>query len=273
MELPVAPQTYAPTAEALVRALHRVDVMLARTAAQEGELPGALAFTNPRRPAVAMVNCALEVDVPKGSSAGEAVGAVEAHFAQAGVPCHSLQVGAASWPPELVQALEQRGYRRGPQVSVYVLDRFVAPKQPCAALQVIPGRAAYVELREFYTRAGQAQGLPVDAVLAQDLADTRIDHLDEPRLEVLLGRIEGRPAGAISLVNLGDVGVIDDIATLPPYRGRGVAATLLDRAIELARRSVLKHVILECQPDNPATRLYEAMGFKAVASHCKYVRG
>jgi ribosomal protein S18 acetylase RimI-like enzyme len=55
--------------------------------------------------------------------------------------------------------------------------------------------------------------------------------------------------------------VLNDLYVMPEARRRGVGARLLERAKELARDSGAAGVVLETAVDNPAQKLYEALGW------------
>jgi ribosomal protein S18 acetylase RimI-like enzyme len=54
------------------------------------------------------------------------------------------------------------------------------------------------------------------------------------------------------------------IAVAAGFRGRGVASELLRRLLDRARADGLRGVSLSVEPDNPARRLYERLGFSKV---------
>jgi ribosomal protein S18 acetylase RimI-like enzyme len=56
------------------------------------------------------------------------------------------------------------------------------------------------------------------------------------------------------------------IGVVPVRRGRGVGTALLRRLIELARDAQLPGLSLSVESDNPATQLYERLGFRTVAT-------
>ena len=61
------------------------------------------------------------------------------------------------------------------------------------------------------------------------------------------------------------VGYLDNVATFPEARGRGLASAIVAAAIELARESGADHVSLFADPDNDAVvRMYERLGFREV---------
>ena len=271
MELPIAKQSYLPSTDTLVRAIKRAAVILARTAAEETQLDGATVFVNARRPGVRMINLATDLNIPGGATADGVLAQVFDHFREASVPCHALRCAETQWPKPLADAAEQAGYQRAAS-TVFLLDKFKRPGSFRDDLQVIPGRAAYAELRRLHRRDAVARW-NADDRLADDLADTHIDFYDESRLDSFLGRLAGQPAGVVNVLTLGNIGVITDVHTDHEHRRQGVARTLLTHAIEHCQRAAFEQVVLEAPEDCGIERaLYESLGFKAVATFSAYER-
>jgi ribosomal protein S18 acetylase RimI-like enzyme len=271
MELPVAPQSYRPMPEALVRALQQSEAVLARMAADEMELDGATVFTNPRRPGIYMNNFATEVRVPPGATPEAIVDQILAHYVAAGTLCYFLQSATLQWPADLAQGLETCGYRRGGECAAYLLQQYTPPQQENAELQIIPARAAVQEALTLH-RLGAVHEWDCDAKTADDLAAAHLDQFDEPRLEPFLGRLNGRPAGLVYVLGMGQIGIITDVFTAPEFRGRGVAGRLLDHAIQHCARAQYAQVILEARRDNDAAcRLYESLGFRYLTGYREYL--
>lgn len=270
MELPVAPQTYQPSADALVRAIKRVEILLARTGADQIDLEVATCFVNSNRPGVGMANFAAEVRMGQ-SGPDEVLNRIEAHFASAGTMCHQLLGNDTDWPGDLARHAEARGYRRSVG-RVYLLRQYALPGSIRSDLQIIPARAAYRQLRPFFELASTEQHA-LDEAAAGDYAEAFIDHLDEPRQEMFLGRLDGEPVGVVSLVTLGQIGVIENVYTVPEARSQGVATTLLAHSLDHCQRALFEQVILKVNDDNhDAIRLYESIGFKPAASFVGYHR-
>jgi hypothetical protein len=111
-----------------------------------------------------------------------------------------------------------------------------------------------------------------DAGLAEDLARTMLDRLDEPRLELFLGRLGGRPVALAGVVNLGDVGVLVPACTESDPPADDVAPTILAHTLEHCARAGFRQVVLERHEDCPTIPFYAAMGFAESARHVRYVR-
>jgi ribosomal protein S18 acetylase RimI-like enzyme len=61
--------------------------------------------------------------------------------------------------------------------------------------------------------------------------------------------------------------IVSNVAVAEPYRGQGIARTLMDAAIELIREWKGRQVALQVRHDNaPAVHLYQTMGFQAIFS-------
>jgi len=76
---------------------------------------------------------------------------------------------------------------------------------------------------------------------------------------------DGTIVALAALVQLEGVGYLDNVATFPEARGRGMASAIVARAIELARSSGAEHVSLFADPDAlPVVRMYERLGFRGV---------
>ena len=264
MELPIAPQSYQTSPDALIRAVKQVDVILARMVADETELEVARAMTNPDRPTVHLANFAADVRMGQHHNPNDVLDQIAEHFENVGTPCHDLVCNDAEWSDPLAGEAASRGYRPDKRW-IYRLNHYVPPARLRTDLQIISGRAAYQQLRHFYHRAAmdhhQSQGAAAD-----DLAATRIDHLDEPRTEVFFGRIDGRPVGVVGLVTSGQIGVINDVFTEIDSRRQGIAATLLDHALDHCQRALFDQVILEVADGSEAIQFIDRFGFEPAIS-------
>jgi mycothiol synthase len=79
-----------------------------------------------------------------------------------------------------------------------------------------------------------------------------------------LATVDGEPAAALIGRRMGDLGWIEEVGTLPAYRGRGLARALLLVAFEEFRRLGFAEVGLGVDATNPtgAVRLYSSIGMR-----------
>jgi ribosomal protein S18 acetylase RimI-like enzyme len=92
-----------------------------------------------------------------------------------------------------------------------------------------------------------------------------------PRAQFQVIHHEGSPIGRLYLDEGPDEIRIMDIALLPAWRGAGIGSALLGEILARAagsRRVVTLHV----EHNNPARRLYDRVGFRAVADEGVYLR-
>lgn len=79
---------------------------------------------------------------------------------------------------------------------------------------------------------------------------------------VLVATIDAIIVGAVVINETGMGGYIPEnilvyIATDPQHRGKGIGRQLMEEAINACKGDIALHV----EPDNPAKRLYESLGF------------
>ncbi len=262
MRLPVIPTGDRKSPEVLVRIALRADAEIARTFTTSTDLDLGRASINPDRPNVWDANCILECHRPPGTDVEALLDEAEAHFAANGVRCHRWIPSDPPLDSELRRALAARG--AVPEETILLsLQRAVEPSRARPDLQVLPARAILPQFRELARRCAEADTSPEAAV---HLAACTVDSLDDPRMDVLVGRIDGEAVAMASVFAMGEVGIIRDVTTDPRFRRQGVMRTLMGHVFELASRSQFRQVALEVMPDNlPALAMYEQLGFAEVA--------
>lgn len=261
MELPIAKESYEPTTEVLVRAAKRARVTLANAIAQQTELDGATALTSPDRPGIRCANFAADMTALHDD--------LFTHFQERGASCHVLQCATQQWPDDLADRARQAGYFAKSK-SVLLLRHYQSPPKRNEQLQILPARSIYPQLRSFYEDfARQGHGLTGECV--DHLASAMIDLLDEPQLELFVGRLDKTIAGAAGVVSLGNIGVINAAYTHMDYRGQGVAASLMAATIEHCSRAQFEQVIIDRSVGCESIPFYESLGFQCVAGYDQYM--
>lgn len=272
MELPISPQQYRPTPDALIRAAKRAALVLGRAIAQETTVEAGTLLSSGERPTVAAANYAGEVTVPDALSARDAIDQILAHYQDRGLTCHAMDAADTYWPHEIPPILSGLGYYPSNRM-VCLLDAYVPPAadRRCSELQIIPARASYAELRGFFAEMAATQDR-ADADQARAVAQARVDQLDEPRVEVFLGRLDGRAVGVAGVVTLGNLGVLYDLFTLPAARQRGVGAAMIAHTLDHCRRAQFEQVIASFPQNCPHLPFYTAMGFKVIGTFIRFRR-
>ena len=78
---------------------------------------------------------------------------------------------------------------------------------------------------------------------------------------------DGRVQSLGALLVLGDVGYVDNIATFPPFRGRGLASAVTAAIARAARGAGANHVFLLADPEaSTIVSMYERLGFGSAGS-------
>jgi GNAT superfamily N-acetyltransferase len=80
--------------------------------------------------------------------------------------------------------------------------------------------------------------------------------LYDPRITYFMALVDTQPAAVVALGQTKTLGMIDDVATLPAYRGQGLARYLLQTAQHHAATDLMLEVV-----EANAQRIYERAGF------------
>lgn len=136
----------------------------------------------------------------------------------------------------------------------------------------LPGWASWHKLAEML----HYQMAPYNDELADVYRGLDYALSDEPGKGgfVILARVDGKLAGAVVMLHTGMSGFVPEnlllfVVVNPALRGRGVGGQIIERALSECRGDVKLHV----EPDNPARRLYERLGFDSKYVEMRYRKG
>jgi diamine N-acetyltransferase len=115
----------------------------------------------------------------------------------------------------------------------------------------------------------------LESFLATKTADQFGDELADDRFQFILAEDEGELAGYVKLgppelpvETPPETIELCQLYVLKAWHGSGVAAALMDRALEVVRRKRARHVQLSVYVDNHrARRFYERYGFRPVGRY------
>jgi ribosomal protein S18 acetylase RimI-like enzyme len=85
-------------------------------------------------------------------------------------------------------------------------------------------------------------------------------------------RADGRIAAYTDLYLDGRTAQVEDVATLPEYRGRGYASSVVWRAVSEAKRAGCDFVFLVSDAEDWPQQLYRRLGFDDVGRYVKFFR-
>lgn len=97
--------------------------------------------------------------------------------------------------------------------------------------------------------------------------------LASPTAWLLIGELDGRPAGFALTRVAADEAELLLIAVHPEARGHGLGSRLIQAVAEGARKRGAERLFLEVRENNPAISLYLAQGFRKVGIRPGYYRG
>jgi ribosomal protein S18 acetylase RimI-like enzyme len=100
-----------------------------------------------------------------------------------------------------------------------------------------------------------------DDVLDQMLARAR-DVFVPAGQWFLRGSVNGQVAGVVSVLPLEGVAYIDNVVTLPTFRGKGIATAAVTRAVSKSIEEGAEVVFLLAEAKGAPQRLYERLGFR-----------
>jgi ribosomal protein S18 acetylase RimI-like enzyme len=87
--------------------------------------------------------------------------------------------------------------------------------------------------------------------------------------DFLLIESDGSPIGRIYVYRSSDEIRLMDIALVPAWRNRGIGTALLHELMDEARANG-SEITLHVEPDNPAQRLYQRLGFSLIEQRGTY---
>jgi putative acetyltransferase len=96
----------------------------------------------------------------------------------------------------------------------------------------------------------------------------RLVELDSEAYVAYLG---GEPAGCATIADVGGLGVVEEVATVPAMRGRGVAATMMLHLLGRARSRDLDPVVLETPLHDTTVGMYEKLGFDRAGTLAEFL--
>jgi ribosomal protein S18 acetylase RimI-like enzyme len=209
------------------------------------------------------VNSAYAAHVPLGCEMAFARGARD-FYIQRG---RSAQLQVAPWvvSPSLQGALVDVGWIRATDISVMSTDVLLDPTSAPPDISI--RLATSEDMVTWTTILARCFDLPEQAAFLNAL---RIGFL-QGSVVSYLAEWQGEPAGCAQLFLEAEMGGIYAVGTLPAFRHRGIARTLLARILDDAM-SRCGQVCLQTVANSIAEHIYHGLGFRRLFVHeCYYL--
>jgi ribosomal protein S18 acetylase RimI-like enzyme len=223
-------------------------------------------FVDTRMPLVHDLNF-LRADEPDGASAEEL--AEEAERVQGRTPSvrhRRVNVPSESELARLEPAFAGLGWQR---------ERFVlmVHRQP-------PERVGEAEIHEvdeptirpLWAEAIRTEPHGKDETLVHQILQHRRLALEALPTRLFAAAVEGKLVAHAELYSEGGTGQVENVVTLPDYRGRGLARALVLRAVETSREAGNDLTFLVADADDWPQRLYERLGFVRVGRYGRFLK-
>ncbi len=166
-------------------------------------------------------------------------------------------------PSDLGDWLEDRGFTFAWKNAAMVCDQPAAPLAPGPARIEEPSASQYDVWADTMCRS-------LD--LPANVGDVGRSVLCIPEVRLYLARIDGEPAGTTLLYSRLGMGYVDLVGTLPRHRRKGVASSLVTRAVADSRALGNRWTALEVVSGSPAERVYERLGFRPAYHRPRYIK-
>jgi GNAT superfamily N-acetyltransferase len=251
MPLPVLQYNPQPKPGDLIRLFHQSQLEWARHLGEETELDFGRWISNPDLPDSPVANALLDAYLIPGIT--------PPHIADLLVEkrCRCCTINPSFAGNAIIDELSARGWISRPTDILY-RQRVVSPTfSPRGDLTIIPARAGYRLYQQLMTERGE--------IGSSESTDAALLHLDDYHLDMLLALRAGKPVGSIGVLSFGEVGTVRDWYVSESARSTGVGITLLERAMEIAARGILRHVMIGlATTDHTARGLCTAFGFESI---------
>jgi ribosomal protein S18 acetylase RimI-like enzyme len=157
------------------------------------------------------------------------------------------------------------GYARAPEV--VLLLRRAPDRPPTVEVEVV----GFVDARDLIERTYREDEQLPDA-LAVPFTDHRRKYEDALGARFFIARIDGEQAGICELYVDGEDAQVENVDTLPRFRNRGVARSVVLAACDAARAADATRIFIVADEDDWPKHLYERLGFDRIGLDVAFLR-
>jgi ribosomal protein S18 acetylase RimI-like enzyme len=249
----------------LERVLAFIDLGYERTVEQLLPSRYGPVFVDTRMPLVHDLNF-LRADIPDGATAAElAAEAERVQSAAPGVRHRRVNVRTEDELTRLEPEFAAMGWE--PQRFVLMVHRRMPDGRAELAVQEVEEPA----IRPLWAEAIRSQPHGQDETLVQQILEHRRLALEALPTRLLAVEVDGKLVAHAELYSEGGIGQVENVVTLPAYRGRGLARALVLHAVELSRRDGNELTFLVADADDWPQQLYERLGFETIGRYGRFL--
>jgi ribosomal protein S18 acetylase RimI-like enzyme len=127
-------------------------------------------------------------------------------------------------------------------------------------------------MRPLWAQATRAEPHGKDETLVQQILEHRRDVSNALPTRLFAAEADGRLVAHTELYSYDGVGQIENVMTLEPYRGRGLARALVQHAVAESRAAGNELTFLVADADDWPQRLYERLGFETIGRYARFLK-
>ncbi len=245
----------------LLRACQTFERTWSETGASIRKTSYGVTIRNARFPRIYMANRAWVERMPQGG-VDEILEDLDAAFKGSAVRHRNVVFEDAQAAFENQEAFAARGFRPLSELAMARVGLPACITNPDVVIAEVGKGAPEVDYRRMRMRV--FEGLEYDREESEQLYAIARDHGAVLGQHDYVGYLQGAPAATISLWPRGLFGYIGDVATMPEFRNRGVARTLIFEISKRALGEGCEYGLLFTDPFDSPRAMYKTLGYEPV---------
>jgi predicted GNAT family acetyltransferase len=208
----------------------------------------------------------LRAEGPADATADELAAEAERVQGAAGIGHRRVNVRSEKQRERLEPGFVALGWK--PERFVLMVQRRTADRRAEAEV----GEVDEPALRPLWAEAIRTQPHGKDETLVEQIVEHRRDVGRAIPTQYFVAEIGGRLVAHAELYSEDGVGQVENVFTLPDYRGRGLARSLVLGGVAESRAAGNDLTFLVADADDWPRRLYEKLGFETVGRYARFLK-
>ncbi len=189
----------------------------------------------------------------------------EAYYAERGITCRMWTPASGQSVAPVESLLLANGWRRS-DVSAMGLVSWDSENLPeeYESIRVLPARAMRKAYQATVSDAWQGDAARIESA---------VDRLNDSHYDAFIAQIDGKPAGRIGYLEVGEIARLSDFWVSPAYHGRGIDHALAAHFLRTARRLLPRYIVacIDVEDEDGRAQL-ERHGFAVAGELPRFVR-